>query len=395
MNFESDFSKERFFSLFPNETENMIGVNWKNILKKDADEITDEEYNMIAEYLIKSGDADILEEMLADCYTIKKPKNGEKNPVIFNNGSEGTTEKYWYSLNEKYNGLAAAVSRVTQIWVAIGYTSESNERNRWISTATQYNTFFKEFSKNKDLVMVRQIKPDGIMEKLNEHLIDIEQNKLGDLIVEYYPYFSQPTAFESEEANRKIMTTSSAGFDQGGQDELAKKGIKYISANAGIDQDTNVVSTLSDGVVNQITSSLIGKIPGSDIATGLCDIIDSSKSTMETSEAISVSEFANQTGWVVDEFGLICVTNDIDEKPETCKIDLYPGPETEKIVESYNKYMEDHSDFAVEIGYPKDGINMSWFNKTEKHKEIYEILNMIKARNKYPLIFDTIKNYSK
>lgn len=243
--------------------------------------------------------------------------------------------------------------------------------------------------------MVRQIKPDGIMEKLNEHLIDIEQNKLGDLIVEYYPYFSQPTAFESEEANRKIMTTSSAGFDQGGQDELAKKGIKYISANAGIDQDTNVVSTLSDGVVNQITSSLIGKIPGSDIATGLCDIIDSSKSTMETSEAISVSEFANQTGWGVDEFGLICVTNDIDEKPETCKIDLYPGPETEKIVESYNKYMEDHSDFAVEIGYPKDGINMSWFNKTEKHKEIYEILNMIKARNKYPLIFDTIKNYSK
>ena len=28
---------------------------------------------MIAEYIIKNGDADILEEILVDCYTIKKP----------------------------------------------------------------------------------------------------------------------------------------------------------------------------------------------------------------------------------------------------------------------------------------------------------------------------------
>ena len=38
---------------------------------------------MIAEYIIKNGDADILEEILVDCYTIKKPKNGERNPVVF------------------------------------------------------------------------------------------------------------------------------------------------------------------------------------------------------------------------------------------------------------------------------------------------------------------------
>ena len=39
-----------------------------------------------------------------------------------------------------------------RIWIAIGYTSESDERNIWISTAAQYNTFFKEFGKNKDPV---------------------------------------------------------------------------------------------------------------------------------------------------------------------------------------------------------------------------------------------------
>ena len=48
---------------------------------------------MIAEYIIKNGDADILEEILVDCYTIKKPKNGERNPVVFDNGIEGKTEK--------------------------------------------------------------------------------------------------------------------------------------------------------------------------------------------------------------------------------------------------------------------------------------------------------------
>ena len=182
VNFENNFSKDGFINSLPKETENIIGVNWKNILDKDADDISDEEYNMIAEYIIKNGDADILEEILVDCYTIKKPKNGERNPVVFDNGIEGKTEKYWYSLNKKYNGLSAAINRVTQIWIAIGYTSESDERNRWISTAAQYNTFFKEFGKNKDLVMVREIKLDGTIKELNSNLIDIK-NKTGISIV--------------------------------------------------------------------------------------------------------------------------------------------------------------------------------------------------------------------
>ena len=233
VNFENNFSKDGFINSLPKETENIIGVNWKNILDKDADDISDEEYNMIAEYIIKNGDADILEEILVDCYTIKKPKNGERNPVVFDNGIEGKTEKYWYSLNKKYNGLSAAINRVTQIWIAIGYTSESDERNRWISTAAQYNTFFKEFGKNKDLVMVREIKLDGTIKELNSNLIDIKNNKAGDLTAVYYPYFSQPTIIEGEVNNKKVMTTSFAGFDQGGQDDLANKGIKYIRANAG------------------------------------------------------------------------------------------------------------------------------------------------------------------
>ena len=37
---------------------------------------------MIAEYIIKNGDADILEEILVDCYTIKKPKK-EKEILLF------------------------------------------------------------------------------------------------------------------------------------------------------------------------------------------------------------------------------------------------------------------------------------------------------------------------
>ena len=187
VNFENNFSKDGFINSLPKETENIIGVNWKNILDKDADDISDEEYNMIAEYIIKNVDADILEEILVDCYTIKKPKNGERNPVVFDNGIEGKTEKYWYSLNKKYNGLSAAINRVTQIWIAIGYTSESDERNRWISTAAQYNTFFKEFGKNKDLVMVREIKLDGTIKELNSNLIDIKNNKAGDLTAVYYP----------------------------------------------------------------------------------------------------------------------------------------------------------------------------------------------------------------
>ena len=39
------------------------------------------------------------------------------------------------------------------------------------STAAQYNTFFKEFGKNKDLVMVREIKLDGTIKELNSILL--------------------------------------------------------------------------------------------------------------------------------------------------------------------------------------------------------------------------------
>lgn len=254
--------------------------------------------------------------------------------------------------------------------------------------------FFKEFGKNKDLVMIREIKLDGTIKELNSNLIDIKNNKAGDLTAVYYPYFSQPTIIEGEVNNKKVMTTSFAGFDQGGQDDLANKGIKYIRANAGVDKNTNMLGTLSDSVVNQITSSLIGKIPGSGIISSVCDICDNSESKLETAETISVSEFANHIGWIVDEFGLICVANDVNENPETCKIYLYPGPETKKIVESYNKYMKEHRDFAIEIGYPKDGINMSWFNKTKKYEDIYIILNSIKIMNRDPLIFNVIENYN-
>ena len=54
--------------------------------------------------------------------------------------------------------------------------------------------------------------------------------------------------------------------------------------------------------------------------------------------------------------------------------------------------MKEHRDFAIEIGYPKDGINMSWFNKTKKYEDIYIILNSIKIMNRDPLIFNVIEN---
>lgn len=108
-----------------------------------------------------------------------------------------------------------------------------------------------------------------------------------------------------------------------------------------------------------------------------------------------MSEFANHIGWIVDEFGLICVANDVNENPETCKIYLYPGPETKKIVESYNKYMKEHRDFAIEIGYPKDGINMSWLENMQRYMEIYDMLNNIVDGNKEknPYILKEISEY--
>lgn len=37
--------------------------------------------------------------------------------------------------------------------------------------------------------MVREIKLDGTIKELNSNLIDIKNNKAGDLTAVYYPYF--------------------------------------------------------------------------------------------------------------------------------------------------------------------------------------------------------------
>lgn len=378
--FEANFSKETFLKELPEETQMLLGANWKNILSKDVEDITEEEFNMIAEYLIKTGNEELLEEMLRYCYTIVEPENGVKNPTVFQNGLLSTTEKYRYRINEKFLGLAAAVNRVTTVWTTIDYgLKEDEEREKWITTAMQYNAFLTGFSKNTDLVMVTETASDGTIRYMNKKLFDIEWNLDGSISVTYYPYFSTPTTLEEEKRNMETMTTSAADYDQAGQDALIQQGFKYINVYSGVGQ--SAVGAMTEETVNQISSALIGKIPilgeAVGVASSIGSVLEAGSSAVETNNVILKSEQIANMGWMVDEFGLLCVGNDVDGDVSKYGVFLYPGKNTQQTVDAFNTYMELNPDTAAKVGYPLEGLTVEYILDVQNAEEVHGILQKI------------------
>lgn len=319
VNFTNTYSTDTFLAAIPQEAQRLMGAQWENILSKDIEDITEEELNMIAIYLVQSGDEELLEDMIIQCYEIVQPDTGIKNPTVYQDATGHVVEKYRYTASAKLDMLAAAVKRVATTWVAVDCEMGDTELS-WIHTAIQYDSLLSAMQKCDDLVMVTETSNygDGTRRYLNEELIDITYNFDGSISVAMYPYMSPAISLEGEAQGKETLTISRVDEDAAGQDRLINHAFTYVNAYVGT--EGGVMGALGTESVNQIASGVVGTVPGFSEVMGVISVVEAG---MNAAEAEALMEYATETaswGRVVDEFSMACVQTTSDRFPTSPQI---------------------------------------------------------------------------
>lgn len=378
VNFTQTYSTESFLASVSLEMQSLIGVQWKSILNKDVEDITEEEFNMIAMYLIQSGDEELLEDMVIQCYEIVEPDAGIKNPTVYQDATGHIVEKYHYRASDKFDMLAAAVKRVAVVWSTIDQDWEEGAVElRWIHTAMQYDSFFSTMQQHEDLVMVTETANygNGTRRYMNEKLIDITYNPDESICVEMYPYLSQAMAFTSEVSGKTVATVSRANADAAGQDSLIEHAFTYVNAYMGI--DAGVTGAMTEETANQLISGLLGMIPHTSGPMAAVSILQAGEEAVE--KEVLMNRVTETAGWgrIVDEFSLVCVEIDTDQDVSKYAVSIYASADTQKKIDAYNTFMEQNPDAARMVGYPEEGISMADIMTPNGMNELVELFNVI------------------
>lgn len=106
-NFVTDFDDIAFFASVAQEGNILLQMRWQEILQKPANEITQQEYMQLAELLIRSGDAELLEDMLNLCYDYSDVESRSEGGI--------TVTVVSYNASEKLKELAEAVNMALMI----------------------------------------------------------------------------------------------------------------------------------------------------------------------------------------------------------------------------------------------------------------------------------------
>ncbi len=327
-NFVTDFDDIAFFVSVAQEGNILLQMRWQEILQKPANEITQQEYMQLAELLIRSGDAELLEDMLNLCYDYSDVESRSVGGI--------TVTVVSYNASEKLKELAEAVNMALMILEAscmAGLNVDERTRENGIRINQLLQTFLP-YSGSLDIATTQNMQGD--QKVTSERLIEISYTSDGLLQLQFFQYPGKNQVWIEQKPT--VISISSALTGQFGENLARDESFQYMAAYIGND---TVGQAVSQEMVNQVLSTFIGEIPGSGIASSIQSIvsagIDAAKNPTQACWEIA------QVGELADQFQLTYVSSDINGDANLHAYSLYPSGTTLNWVKAFNEYMQNGS----------------------------------------------------
>lgn len=349
----------------------LLQMKWKEILQKPANEITQQEYMQLAQLLIRSGDAELLEDMLNLCYDYADVESRSTGGI--------TVTVVSYNASEKLKELAEAVNVAMLILDASCMTgADINEdtRRNGIRINQLLQTFLP-YSEALDIATTQNMQGDRTI--TSERLIEICYTSDGLLQLQFFQYPGENQVWIGQQPT--VITISPAVTGQTGENLTKDESFQYMVAYIGND---TVIQAVSSETVNQVLSTFMGEIPGSGIVSSVQSIV-SSGIDAANNPTLVCQEIAN-VGVLADIFNMTYVSSDINGDANLHAYSFYPSQETADWVAAFNEYMQNGTGAkeAMGCGYSKlPGGELTVAYLITHPNEVCEIFNMLdeKAEN--------------
>lgn len=339
-NFVTEFDSTAFITSVSKQANILLQMKWKEILQKPANEITQEEYMQLAELLVRSGDAELLEEMLNLCYEYSDVESRSVGGI--------TVTVVSYNASEKLKEIAEAVNMALIILEASCMAgvdiNEDTQRNA--IRINQLLQTFLPYSGTLDIATTQNMQ--GEQKVTSERLIEISYTRDGLLQLQFFQYPGKNQVWIEQKPT--VISISSPVSGQTGENKAKEESFQYMAAYIGTD---TVGQAVSQEMVNQVLSTFIGEIPGSGIATSIQSIVSAGVNAAKnpTQECWEIA----QVGELADLFDMFYVSSDINGDANLHTYSFYPGLETANWVKAFNEYMQNGTGAkeAFGCGYSK------------------------------------------
>lgn len=367
-NFVTEFDDIAFFTSVAQEGNILLQMKWQEILQKPASEITQQEYMQLAELLIRSGDAELLEDMLNMCYEYSDVESRSVGGI--------TVTVVSYSASDKLKGLANAanvVLRILQESCMEGVDINMNTRRNAIRINQLLQTFLP-YSETLDIATTENMMGDRTV--TSEKLIEISYTDDGMLQLQFFSYPGKNQVWTEQKPTVISICTPVSG--QTAEDQAKDESFWYMAAYIG---DDTVGEAVTKEAVNQVLAALIGEVPGSSVVTSIQGFVsagvNAAKNPTENCRQIG------DVGKVADIFELTYVSSDINGDASLHTSSFYPGQDTAGLVAAFNEYMQNGAGAgeALGCGYTKlPGGELTVAYLVTHPDEVCEIVNMLEEK---------------
>lgn len=324
-NFVTEFDNIAFFTSVAQEGNILLQMKWQEILQKPANEITQQEYMQLAELLVRSGDAELLEDMLNMCYEYSDVESRSVGGI--------TVTVVSYRANDKLKELAEAVNVVMQILQASameGLDIDNRTRENAIRINQLLQTFLP-YSEALDIATTENMMGDRKV--TSERLIEISYTDDGLLQLQFFQYPGKNQVWIEQEST--VISISLAVTGKSGENLAIDESFQYMEAYMGND---TVGQAVSKELVSQVVSAFIGEVPGSSVVTSIQGFVSAGINAAENPTE-TCREIIN-VGILADQFELTYVSSDIDGEAGLHAYSLYPSETTQGWVDAFNEYMQ-------------------------------------------------------
>lgn len=327
-NFITEFDSTAFFTSVSQEANILLQMRWREILQKPANEITQEEYMQLAELLVRSGDAGLLEDMLNLCYDYSEVETRSEGGI--------TVTTVSYNASEKLKKLADAANAVMMILEAscmAGVDIDNRTRENAIRINQLLQTFLP-YSGSLDIATTENMQGDRKV--TSEKLIEISYTSDGLLQLQFFQYPGKNQVWIEQQPT--VISISSALTGESGERLAYDESFQYMAAYIG---NNTVLQAVSQETVSQVLSAFIGEIPGSGVAGSVQSII--SAGIDAANNPTGVCQEIADVGILADMFQMTYVSSDINGDANLHAYSLYPSETTQNWVKAFNEYMQNGS----------------------------------------------------